>query len=163
MVAASILLIQNYYTVITRARYGVKLWTEDAKRLAEKLILKSGEKTSSLGELGRLDRSGIKGRTGQHGERLERLREQQLGDREARKMRLAASRANRTNAEPAGLAGLVAGRAQSAARSLGRWLMSLLGRGRIGTGYEHLSQGQGSPPSALSHNDDHTRGGGRDR
>lgn len=155
---------QNYYTAITRARYGVKLWTEDAKRLAEKLTLKSGEKTSSLEGLGRLDRSGIKGRTGQHGERLERLREQQLGDREARKMRLAASRANRASAEPVGLAGLLAGRAQSAARSLDRWLMSLIDRGRIGTGYEHdLPQGQGSPPPALAHSDDHNRGGGRDR
>lgn len=47
---------QNYYTAITRARYGVKLWTEDAKRLAERLSGRSGEKTSALEGLGRLGR-----------------------------------------------------------------------------------------------------------
>jgi hypothetical protein len=45
---------QNYYTAITRAAYGVKLWTESQQRLAEKLASRSGEKTSSLEGLGRI-------------------------------------------------------------------------------------------------------------
>src|SRR3546814_20404435 len=47
---------QNYYTAITRARYGVKLWTEDLERLVQKLERYSGEKTSSHEGLGRLGR-----------------------------------------------------------------------------------------------------------
>src|SRR5690606_35964155 len=35
---------QNYYTAITRAAYGVKLWTENQERLAAKLASRSGEK-----------------------------------------------------------------------------------------------------------------------
>lgn len=156
---------QNYYTAITRARYGAKLWTEDARRLAEKLTLKSGEKTSSLEGLGRLDRSGIKGRAGQHGERLERLREQQLEDREARKARLEAARANRSKAEPDGLGALLAGRAQSAARFLDQWLVALLDRNRSDqrqVNSLHQSAPE-IPANAPSWSEEHERGGGHDR
>jgi ATP-dependent exoDNAse (exonuclease V) alpha subunit len=44
----------NFYTAITRARFGVKLWTEDERRLAEKLSTRTGAKTSSLEGLGKL-------------------------------------------------------------------------------------------------------------
>jgi len=47
---------QNFYTAITRARYGVKLWTEDFDKLVTKLTRFSGEKTSALEGLGRLHR-----------------------------------------------------------------------------------------------------------
>ena len=47
---------QSYYTAITRARYGVKLWTEDPDGLVTKLYRFSGEKASALEGLGRLDR-----------------------------------------------------------------------------------------------------------
>ena len=50
---------QNYYTAITRARFGAKLWTEDRERLAQKLSARSGEKTSALEGLGRLDRKSV--------------------------------------------------------------------------------------------------------
>ncbi|PBN42675.1 MobF family relaxase [Sphingobium sp. D43FB] len=46
---------QNFYTAITRARFGVKLWTEDAKRLTDKLERRSGEKSSALEALGKLN------------------------------------------------------------------------------------------------------------
>ncbi|WP_369818133.1 AAA family ATPase [Novosphingobium sp. ST904] len=36
---------KNYYTAITRARFGVKLWTQDRDKLAEFLTVRSGEKT----------------------------------------------------------------------------------------------------------------------
>jgi ATP-dependent exoDNAse (exonuclease V) alpha subunit len=51
---------QNYYTAITRARFGAKLWTEDRERLVEKLKQRSGEKTSSLQGLGRIERDSVK-------------------------------------------------------------------------------------------------------
>lgn len=47
---------QNYYTAITRARFGARLWTEDEKKLANRLVHRSGEKTSALEGLGRLGR-----------------------------------------------------------------------------------------------------------
>ena len=156
---------QNYYTAITRAQFGVKLWTEDAKRLAEKLTLKSGEKTSSLEGLGRLDRSSVKGRAEQHGERLERLREQQLGDREARRARLAAERAERKAREPDGIAALLAGRAQSATRFLDQWLVALLDRNRSDQGqvnFPHQSAPE-IPANVPSRNEELERGGGYDR
>ncbi len=50
---------KNYYTAITRARYGVKLWTENEELLVERLAQRSGEKTSALEGLGRLDRDRV--------------------------------------------------------------------------------------------------------
>lgn len=50
---------QNYYTAITRARFGVKLWTEDADRLADTLATNSGEKTSALEGLGRIKHASL--------------------------------------------------------------------------------------------------------
>src|SRR3546814_20009608 len=35
---------QNYYTAITRARFGVKLWTEDPERLVQKTEHRTGRK-----------------------------------------------------------------------------------------------------------------------
>lgn len=119
---------QNYYTAITRARFGVKLWTEDEKRLVDKLERHSGEKTSALEGLGRLDRNTIRGRTARHGERWDRLKDQQRTDREVRKAAMAAER-ERRDQEPDGLAAFLAGRAQSAAQALDKWLVSLLDRG----------------------------------
>uniref|UniRef100_UPI0035C994D5 hypothetical protein n=1 Tax=uncultured Sphingomonas sp. TaxID=158754 RepID=UPI0035C994D5 len=66
---------QNYYTAITRARFGVKLWTEDEKRLVDRLTRRSGEKTSSLEGLGRLDPDSRLARERRHGDRLEQRRQ----------------------------------------------------------------------------------------
>lgn len=119
---------QNYYTAITRARYGVKLWTEDRDRLVEKLERYSGEKTSALEGLGRLDRDSHKEREARHGERWDRLRDQQRSDREERKGRMGAEREARNRTEQSGLAYLLAGRAQSAAEAVDRWLTGILTR-----------------------------------
>jgi ATP-dependent exoDNAse (exonuclease V) alpha subunit len=119
---------QNYYTAITRARFGVKLWTEDRDRLADKLERFSGEKTSALEGLGRLDRDSHKEREARHGERWDRLRDQQRSDREERKERMDAEREARNRPEPTGVANLLAGRAQSAAEAVDRWLTNILTR-----------------------------------
>ena len=90
-VNSSLVTGQNYYTAITRARFGVKLWTEDRDRLVDKLERHSGEKTSALEGLGRLERDSHKAREERHGERWDRLREQQRSDRDERKERIGRS------------------------------------------------------------------------
>jgi conjugative relaxase-like TrwC/TraI family protein len=74
---------QNYYTAITRARFGAKLWTEDRASLAQKLTARSGEKTSALEGLGRLDRDQQARFSERHGGRLAEVRALQDRDRQA--------------------------------------------------------------------------------
>lgn len=150
---------QNYYTAITRARFGVKLWTEDRDRLADKLERFSGEKTSALEGLGRLDRDSHKERQARHGDRWDRLRDQQRSDREARKERMGVEREARNRPEPTGLAHLLAGRAQSAAAAVDRWLANILTRS--------VEEGQ-KPPAEPARPDpapvqQHDSGAGHDR
>ncbi|CAN5494632.1 MobF family relaxase [soil metagenome] len=76
---------QNYYTAITRARFGVKLWTEDPEKLVEKLERFSGEKTSSLEGLGRLDRDSRDRLAGRNAQAIYRLREEQAHARAERR------------------------------------------------------------------------------
>ena len=121
---------QNYYTAITRARFGVKLWTEDEKRLVERLSRRSGEKTSSLEGLGRLDRDGRSAREQRHGVRLELRRQQTRDEREARKARLAAGTTAYPRDPLEALANRIAGRAQSFAETIDRYLGGVLSAGR---------------------------------
>jgi conjugative relaxase-like TrwC/TraI family protein len=118
---------QNYYTAITRARFGVKLWTEDEKRLVERLERRSGEKTSALEGLGRLDRDSHKGRKARHGTRLEEAREDQRRARQDR----ALARQMRTRAVTRmGVADRLAGGAHDMAEQLNRFLGAILARSR---------------------------------
>ncbi len=119
---------QNYYTAITRARFGVKLWTEDRDRLVDKLERHSGEKTSALEGLGQLDRDSHREREPRHADRWDRLRDQQRTDRNERKQRMVAERESRSLPDPGGLAHLLAGRAQSAVGAVDRWLAGILNR-----------------------------------
>src|SRR3546814_5765016 len=80
---------QNYYNAITRARYGVKLWTEDLERLVQKLERYSGEKTSSLEGLGRLWRDSHRIRGARLAESLDWARKQMLRTRADRAERRA--------------------------------------------------------------------------
>ncbi|WP_447725499.1 MobF family relaxase [Sphingomonas koreensis] len=145
-VNSSLVTGQNYYTAITRARFGVKLWTEDEKRLVDKLERRSGEKTSALEGLGRLDRDSIRGRGDRHAGRLGLLRDQQKTDRETREREHETARQWRAG-ERGGLAAFFAGRAQSATESIDKWLSALVDRsvqereqqGGIRNGPEHAS------------------------
>lgn len=157
---------QNFYTAITRARFGVSLWTENREKLVEKLNQRSGEKTSSLQALGRIERDSIRGRRAQHGERWDRLRDEQRAEREMRKVGTAEQRAPVEISRPEGLAERIAGRAQSAASFLDRWIVSLLERspdrddGRVeGRSAAPAPQPAPEPVQAPFH--DH--GGGHDR
>ena len=160
---------QNYYTAITRARFGAKLWTEDRERLVDRLKQHSGEKTSSLQGLGRVDRDSVKGRAGQHGERWDRLRDEQRREREARKERQRAEQEERSKPQPDSLAAYFANRAQTAARSLDQWLASILERARGGAirGVDRTEGQQTQAPPAPQPEPAHVRGdehgGGHDR
>lgn len=154
---------QNYYTAITRARYGVKLWTESVERLAERLNTHSGEKTSSLEGLGRLDRDSVAGRTSRHAERWDRLRDQQRIDREIRKMRMQEERERRARGRSGGLAFFLAGQAQSSAQVMDRWLTTLLDRNRSSEKEAEPAKHEVERVSQPANNQSHDHGGGRDR
>lgn len=149
---------QNYYTAITRARYGVKLWTEDRDRLIDKLERHSGEKTSALEGLGRLERDSHKERNERHGERWDRLRDQQRSDREERKERMREEREARNRPEQTGLAYLLAGRAQSAVEAVDRWLTDILTRNSGNS--EHAQNAAARPEQVASPS--HDQAGGHD-
>jgi ATP-dependent exoDNAse (exonuclease V) alpha subunit len=118
---------QNYYTAITRARFGVKLWTEDGKKLGEKLFERSGEKTSSLEGLGRIDKDNIKAVGERARARLSLERQIQRQERDARKDQgIERSRAR----APDTWSTRLAGRAGSIAASLDTFLQSWIDRGR---------------------------------
>lgn len=117
---------QNYYTAITRARFGVKLWTEDPERLIDKLVQRSGEKTSSLEGLGRLDRDHNRALSARHEERIAHLRDEQERQRQARRDQQLERQLNRRSRSKGGLAEKLAERARSGVESLDRHLQSFL-------------------------------------
>jgi len=157
-VSSSLVTGQNYYTAITRARFGVKLWTEDERRLVDRLERRSGEKTSALEGLGRLDRDSVRARGDRHADRLGSLRDQQRSGRETRQREREAERQARAS-ERGGLAAFLAGRAQSAAESLDRWLSGLVDRSA-------RNPEQPEPPRAApehsGHSSAHGQAGGHD-
>ena len=162
---------QNYYTAITRASYGVKLWTENTERLAEKLASRSGEKTSALEALNRLKQDSHKIRGARHKDRHDRSREANAQDRDARKAareQRERERAESADREPRGLGEILAGRAQETASLIDRFLRGTLERDRARAptepdragGRERAPQPQSQPQS------DHGQsghGGGHDR
>ncbi|MBO9579490.1 MAG: relaxase domain-containing protein [Sphingobium sp.] len=154
---------QNYYTAITRAQFGVSLWTENLERLAEKLTQKSGVKTSSLEGLGRVDRDSVNGRWARHGERWDRLREEQRTERQARKERLAKRLEPKIEPPPRDFATLLAGRAQSAARSIDQWIVSMLDRSRSGNEEHERAAPTQQPAAEPAHGHAQNHGGEHDR
>lgn len=118
---------KNYYTAVTRARYGVKLWTEDSERLIEKLTSRSGQKTSSLEGLGRLDRDTRRAFADRHADRLDRARQEQERVRQERRDR-ALERQLRQGRGPRGLGEHVAESALRIANVLDWFLQSMRDR-----------------------------------
>lgn len=117
---------QNYYTAITRARFGVKLWTEDEKRLAERLSDRSGEKTSALEGLGRLGRDRPEALSDRHSAQIDARRTEQRQLREDRRARdFGRSRARSGRSAPALR---VAENARDAVDIVARFFGSLLER-----------------------------------
>jgi ATP-dependent exoDNAse (exonuclease V) alpha subunit len=154
---------QNYYTAITRARFSVKLWTENRERLAEKLKLRTGEKTSSLQGLGRIERDSVKGRSELHSERWDRLREEQQSEREGRRGLLTTQDRQTELTQQGGLAGRIAQRAQTAAGFLDRWLVSLLEQGHQHAALGNTDVETPRTTAETQHVASRERGGGYDR
>ncbi|WIW90522.1 MobF family relaxase (plasmid) [Sphingobium sp. V4] len=117
---------QNFYTAITRARYGVKLWTQDPKKLVERLEERSGEKTSGLEGLGRLERDHRDQMATRQGSHLRQLKEDQDRERLFRGDRRLERELWTRNANPKGVAAKLAGRAQKVFEALDHHLHSLL-------------------------------------
>lgn len=112
---------QNFYTAITRARFGVKLWTEDPERLVDRLERRSGEKSSALEGLGRLSRDDLRARAEKHESRLAELRSQtERGRRDRQSVRPERSKGSERWAS----------RAQGVGEAIGRLLDRVLERGR---------------------------------
>ena len=118
---------QNYYTAITRARFGVKLWTEDEKRLVDKLEQRSGEKTSALEGLGRLGKDSARSYADRHADRLVQARDEQLRARQERRDGALERQLDRGRS-PDGLGERLAEGARGIADILGRILQSALDR-----------------------------------
>ncbi|WP_333837408.1 MobF family relaxase [Novosphingobium sp.] len=159
---------QNYYTAITRAQYGVKLWTESQERLAAKLASRSGEKTSSIEGLGRLRTDSHRVRGARHKDRLDDARRSNAEVRDARHLdreereRQARERANR---DPRGIGEILANRAHEGATALDRFLRGTLTRGHNeGAGRtetpERADPAPHTPQPQPDHGHDH---GGHDR
>lgn len=139
----------NYYTAITRARLGVKLWTQDRKALVERLERNSGEKTSALEGIGRLDRDRVDRLLTRHGPHVEELRRQQSVDRRAASDRTLQRHITGRGSTSKGFAVTLADRAQTLAQMLDRHVTTLLDRERPAA----------ARPEAISHDDSRTGGG----
>jgi len=144
---------QNYYTAITRAQYGVKLWTEDTKRLAQRLAERSGEKTSSLEGLGRLDRDKHSAFSERHQEDLQQRRDEQQQGRQERRDAALERQLDRRDRSDRGLSQRLAGGARSIAEVLDRFLQSVLDRGTAADSRDtrDASQREDHPAPAPSH------------
>lgn len=118
---------QNFYTAITRARFSVRLWTENPSALADKLDKYSGEKSSSIEGLGRLRKDSHQIRGQRHQARLERSREANARGREERQ-RQGRDPKSPPPREPRGLGEILANRVLQGAQSVERFLRASLSR-----------------------------------
>lgn len=119
---------QNYYTAITRAQFGVKLWTEDPDRLAHRLTQRSGEKTSALEGLGRLDQDTHRAFAARHASQIKRGRDEQEKHRQDRRDLDLERQLDWRERSKGGLSGRLTEGAQSIAMVLDRFLQSVLDR-----------------------------------
>jgi conjugative relaxase-like TrwC/TraI family protein len=138
---------QNYYTAITRAQYGVKLWTEDPDRLAQRLAQRSGAKTSSLEGLGRLDRDSQTAFAERHPDRIGQGRDEQDRNRQERRDAALERRLDRRERASNGLSERLTGGARSIAEVLDRFLQSVLDRGTTADPREESGREDRSAPT----------------
>jgi ATP-dependent exoDNAse (exonuclease V) alpha subunit len=125
-VGSPLVTAQNFYTAITRARHGVKLWTQDPKKLVERLEERSGEKTSGLEGLGRLERDHRDRMSARQGSHLQKLKDNQYRERRLRSDRQLEREIRARDKRPQGVADKLAGRAQQIFEALDQHLQSLL-------------------------------------
>ena len=121
---------QNFYTAITRAMYGVRLWTNNVKELVAKLERQSGEKTSSTEGLGRMDQDRVGPFTNRQGARRATLKAEQEKDRASRRDRALERQLSLRDRGPRGAAEHITEGARSVAQVLDRFLEGILDRAR---------------------------------
>lgn len=119
---------QNYYTAITRARFGARIWTEDPGKLVTKLEENSGEKTSSLEGLSRLDRDSVAAFSERHTDQLSAARLEQGRTQAEHRERVQARGFGKRTHDRLGPPEQIADRALSIAQHIERILLSVLGR-----------------------------------
>ncbi|MAM11745.1 MAG: DNA relaxase [Sphingobium sp. SCN 64-10] len=129
---------QNFYTAITRAMYGVRLWTNDVKELIAKLERQSGEKTSSAEGLGRMKQNQVIAFGAHHEGRLATLKTEQAQMRTQRRDRALERYLNRRDAPPRGAAEHLAEGARNIAQVLDRFLGGILDHARAHHDAPHI-------------------------
>ncbi|NWK95943.1 DNA relaxase [Sphingobium lactosutens] len=125
---------QNFYTAITRAAFGARLWTNDVKALIAKLERQLGEKTSSSEGLGRLKADRVDSLSNRHGQHLANLKADKERMRAERRDRILERHLDRRERPPRGTAEHLAERARSVAQVLDRFLEGILDRARTDRG-----------------------------
>ncbi|MGE6695138.1 MobF family relaxase [Sphingobium limneticum] len=121
---------QNFYTAITRAAFGARLWTNNVKELIAKLERQSGEKTSSSEGLGRLKTDRVDAFSKRREGHLENLRAEQERDRNERRDRALERQLHYRDRSPRGAAEHLADGARNIAQVLDRFLAGILDHAR---------------------------------
>ncbi|WP_371815813.1 AAA family ATPase [Novosphingobium sp. SG751A] len=123
---------QNFYTAITRAQFGARLWTNNVEALVSKLERQSGEKTSSSEGLGRMKADRIDAFSRRQGTHLAHLKAELERMRAERRDRALARQLDRRERPPRSAGEHLAEGARSVAQVLDRFLEGILDRARVG-------------------------------
>jgi conjugative relaxase-like TrwC/TraI family protein len=138
---------QNFYTAITRAAFGVRLWTNNVKELIFKLERQSGEKTSSSEGLGRMKADRVDVFSKRQADHLEGLKTEQERMRAERRDRALERQLDKRERPPRGAAEHLAEGARSIAQVLDRFLGGILDHARTQRDAAQASPDQAIGPS----------------
>lgn len=122
---------QNFYTAITRAAFGARLWTNNVEELIAKLERQSGEKTSSSEGLGRLKTDRVDIFSKRQEGHLANMRAEQERVRTERRDRALERQLHYRDRAPRGAAEYLAEGARSIAQLLDRFLGNILDNARM--------------------------------
>ncbi|RJG52413.1 conjugative relaxase [Sphingobium terrigena] len=122
---------QNFYTAITRAAFGARLWTNNVEELIAKLERRSGEKTSSSEGLGRLKTDRVDIFSKRREQHLASMRAEQERTRTERRDRALERQLHYRDRAPRGAAEHLAEGARSIAQLLDRFLENILDSARM--------------------------------
>lgn len=117
---------QNFYTAITRAAFGARLWTNNVEELIAKLDRRSGEKTSSSEGLGRLKTDRVDIFSKRREAHLAGMRAEQERVRTERRERALVRQLHHRDRAPRGAAEHLAESGRSIALLLDRFLKNTL-------------------------------------
>ena len=122
---------QNFYTAITRAAFGARLWTNNVEELVAKLERQSGEKTSSSEGMGRLKTDRVDIFSNRREGHLASMRDEQERVRTERRDRALERQLHYRDRAPRGAAEHLAEGARSIAQLIDSFLESILDSARM--------------------------------